>query len=147
MVFMGPSGRGKTTLSRLLAARGWRLIEDELLAVRKQNGHFIAEGTPFGEKNPRAARAPAVVERSFLLEHGDSHRTTALVRAAGVTKLCGCVKAYGRTSPHIEAVLDTATEFAQATNLEALAFRPTPDIEDVLLAACFPPSPRNSIAW
>jgi len=55
LAFLGHSGAGKTTLSGRLAARGVRVIADEVVAVRAGSSPFELQATPrvFGHPLPR----------------------------------------------------------------------------------------------
>jgi hypothetical protein len=46
-LFYGPSETGKTTISRISARAGKRILSDELTAVRRIDGRYIVFGTPF----------------------------------------------------------------------------------------------------
>lgn len=46
-LFYGPSETGKTTISRISAQAGKRILTDELTAVRRIDGRYIIFGTPF----------------------------------------------------------------------------------------------------
>lgn len=46
-IFPGRSGAGKSTISRMFAARGYNLLSDDRIVVRKINGEFYAFGTPW----------------------------------------------------------------------------------------------------
>jgi hypothetical protein len=52
-VFMGPSGSGKTTIARAARERGWAVLADDRLIVRKvADREFRAFGTPWNAMGP-----------------------------------------------------------------------------------------------
>jgi hypothetical protein len=134
LVFLGRSGRGKTTISRLLVEGGASPLEDELLVVRRTPSGWLAESTPFGFRNPRDRRASAPVSASFLLSHGSENRVAELPLAARTLELCGSVVWFGRSAAATEAVLESAADFAHDTALKGLAFLPTHQVRDVLIS-------------
>ncbi len=48
-LFTGPSGAGKTTISRILMDSSI-VLSDEAIAVRKEDGRYMAYATPFGAR-------------------------------------------------------------------------------------------------
>jgi len=74
LVFAGHSGDGKTTLARLLAAEGLELLSDERIAIRQQNGVFIAYGTPWPGEGNVVSAAAYPLGGIFLLQKAAQHR-------------------------------------------------------------------------
>jgi hypothetical protein len=65
-LFTGPSDSGKTTVAR--TARGVRVLNDELVAVKKVSGGYRVFSTPFkGDFTGRIAAIDAPLERLFFL--------------------------------------------------------------------------------
>jgi hypothetical protein len=88
-VFFGPSGVGKTTLSRLSAAQGRSVISDELNAlVRTANG-FAVLALPFAGDFGRTPirRAPVPLAGLFRLRQGPSHALGQLSQASAIAAL------------------------------------------------------------
>ena len=51
IIITAPSGSGKSTLCSYLAAKGWRLLSDELTLVDLDSGNIIPIARPFNLKN------------------------------------------------------------------------------------------------
>jgi hypothetical protein len=73
-VFAGHSGDGKTTLSRLLADEGVELLSDERIALRRQDGGFVAYGTPWPGEGDVVSPAAYPLGGVFLLRKAKQHR-------------------------------------------------------------------------
>ncbi len=73
-VFFGPSGRGKTTLSRLAEKSGKKILTDESVAILPGRGGFWAWATPFyGELGKVSVNAGAPLEMAALLQKAKKH--------------------------------------------------------------------------
>jgi hypothetical protein len=88
-VFFGPSGVGKTTLSRLSAATGRSVISDELNALVPAAAGFEVLALPFAGDFGRTAtrRAPVPLAGVFRLRQGVTHARTELSRARAIAAL------------------------------------------------------------
>jgi hypothetical protein len=49
LLFLAPSGLGKTTLSRKAAERGFEILSDDQVFVTRRGSAFTMHGTPFGQ--------------------------------------------------------------------------------------------------
>jgi HprK-related kinase A len=83
IILPGPSGVGKSTLCAALAARGWRLLSDEVAMVRPQDGRLQPYPRPISLKNESigmiARRVPAA---RFSRRFDDTAKgTVAFMRA------------------------------------------------------------------
>jgi hypothetical protein len=74
MLFAGPSGAGKTTLSRLLAAAGHEILSDDRVVVLRGRDGFTLHGTPWPGEGGFAAPGGVPLGASvFLLKGSESH--------------------------------------------------------------------------
>lgn len=74
-VFFGPSGRGKTTLSRFAEKSGKKILTDESVAILPNKGEVWAWATPFyGELGKVSVNAGAPLEMAALLQQAKEHR-------------------------------------------------------------------------
>jgi hypothetical protein len=67
-LFLGYSGAGKTTVSRLLAAAGHRMLSDDRMAVRRQSGQLRIYGTPWPGDAAIAVNDHVALGAVFFLE-------------------------------------------------------------------------------
>jgi len=78
-LFVGHSGAGKSTTSRLWMRKpGVRVLSDDRIIVRLQNGNPVMYGTPWHGDAGLAEQACAQVNQVFLLAHGDRNEIVPL---------------------------------------------------------------------
>ena len=124
-LFVGVSGDGKTTLSRLwLAEPDVRVLSDERIILREEDGAIWMHGTPWHGDGHVAAPGRARLDRVFFLRHGARNALAAVPAAAAVARLFVC----GFTPFHDAAGIDFSLGFlaqvARRVRCEELAFRP-----------------------
>jgi len=113
----GKSGSGKSTLSGNLIGRpGWHVLSDEMPAVRRGDGGWTVEFTPFwGELEPRM---PAVTRAGLTgvctLEKGDVARLEPLTAGEGAALLLTSVTSYVPPPWFADLVLPFATELSRS---------------------------------
>jgi hypothetical protein len=131
-VFAGHSGDGKTTLSRILAREGVELLSDERIAVRKENGTFMAYGTPWpGEGNvvsPAAHPLGAIV----LLRKSDRHRFRKGLDNTLMAELLSRSIVPYYLSEETQRIVNLLPELARAVILGELEFSCSPGLLPVL---------------
>jgi len=72
--FTGPSGAGKSTVSALYAARGARVLSDELIILRVVEGAIRVFGTPWPGSGRHARNQQGPLTGLFCIRHGqDGH--------------------------------------------------------------------------
>ncbi|HLZ10995.1 MAG TPA: AAA family ATPase [Candidatus Acidoferrum sp.] len=123
-LFIGHSGAGKSTTSRLWMAReGASVLSDDRIILRMANGTPFMYGTPWHGDAGLAAQASARVDRIYLLEHSPANRITKLDAARAAAEL------FARTFvPHHDATslrhtlefLETLTEKVSVSRFEFL---------------------------
>ncbi|OGD78535.1 MAG: hypothetical protein A2Y64_06505 [Candidatus Coatesbacteria bacterium RBG_13_66_14] len=112
----GRSGGGKSTLAgNLLGRPGWRVLSDEMPAVRRGSGGWTVDFTPFwGDLEPRMP----VVTRAGLagvcaLEKGDAVGLEPLTARDGAALLLASVTSYEPPPWFADLVLPFATELSR----------------------------------
>lgn len=90
-LFFGKSGAGKSTVANL--SKGFTILSDDLVMVRRVNGSFHAQGVPFrGEASDSPlANAHAPVAGVFRLMKDSKNYLEAVPRARMVASLLGSV--------------------------------------------------------
>ena len=127
-VFCGPSGAGKTTMTRL-APPGAKLLTDEISCLRKVDGVWTAYGTPFaGELSTSGEHISAPVAALFRLSHGDDHRIDALPGGDAVRAIMRNVLLFGHEPASHARALDAVCDFTAAVPTARLTFRPEPSV-------------------
>jgi len=124
-LFVGVSGAGKTTLSRMwLAEPDVRVLSDERIILREEDGAIWMYGTPWHGDGHIAQPGRARLDRVFFLRHGATNALTAVPAASIVTRLFVC----GFTPFHDAAGIDFSLGFladvARRVRCDELAFLP-----------------------
>jgi hypothetical protein len=129
-VFAGPSGAGKTTISRLAPADAY-LLTDEISYVRKLAGKWMAFGTPFAGELARAGEnLSATVEALFLLKHGTENRIQALNAAVAARSVLRNILFFADDSVLARRLFDTVCEFVESVSVFELSFLPDARVWD-----------------
>ena len=69
LLFTGPSGAGKTTVARLLESRGARILSDDRIALRLEDGVLMGHGTPWHGEAPLSEARGARVAGIHAIRH------------------------------------------------------------------------------
>jgi hypothetical protein len=79
LVFVGRSGAGKSTLAKLYAetAPDVTILNDEHIAVTRQDGRFWVSGTPWPGAHFTFSPQSAPLHRVYVLEHAKANRVLA----------------------------------------------------------------------
>jgi hypothetical protein len=124
LILAGPSGAGKTTISRL-APEDAHLLTDEISYVRKVSGCWTAFGTPFaGDLARPGENRSAGVEALFLLRHGAENRIKPMNAAAAARSILRNVLFFADDSVLTRQVFDTVCEFVNSIRVFELSFLP-----------------------
>ena len=127
-VFCGPSGAGKTTMTRL-APEGARLLTDEISCLRRVDNVWTAFGTPFaGELATSGEQISAPVAGLFRLNHGDAHQVEALSGGDAVRAIMRNVLLFGHEPGSQARALDAVCDLTAAVSTARLSFRPEPSV-------------------
>jgi hypothetical protein len=87
LVFCGVSGAGKSTMAELWKKRNVKILSDDRISLRIQNGKIWAHGTPWhgDAKTHLADKAP--LETIYFIVHGKENRIVPLSKPEIVTRL------------------------------------------------------------
>lgn len=123
-LFAGPSGAGKTTISRL-AGEDTHLLTDEISCVRKCGNTWTAFGTPFaGELAQPGENLRARAEALYLLQHGPENQLEPLSATAATRSILRNVLFFAQDSRLSRLLFDTVCEFVESLRVFRLAFVP-----------------------
>jgi len=86
--FLGPSGAGKSTMARLwMAEPGVKLLSDDRIILRKQEGKFWMYGTPWHGDAGVASPASAPLSSIFLLEQAPKNQILPMAPGKAAAEL------------------------------------------------------------
>ncbi len=123
-LFSGVSGAGKTTISRL-APSDATLLTDEISYVVRQNGHYMAYGTPFsGELGRAGENRSAPIKTLFFLEKARENRIAAVDSAEAVRLLLRNVLFFAADPELVKMIFASACEFVETVAVRRLYFTP-----------------------
>lgn len=129
VLLAGVSEAGKTTLCSLGFST---VLSDELVAVRRDGGDFMAYSTPFwGEFVAGKVRDERRVGSVYLLRKGPRHEVRPARAASALFEVLGCVFFFG--PPRLSStVLDIAGQLVESRLGGEFYFTPTSDVVQFL---------------
>ena len=128
---VGPSGFGKSTISRLLAEAGARVLSDERPFVRRRpDGSFRLHGTPWWSSGHFACNRSVPLRKIYFIEHGDHDEILPLRGAPLLRRLRDVAMIPWDAPEFFDPALATAEALLQAVPCAILRFRPTPAVAD-----------------
>jgi hypothetical protein len=80
-LFIGHSGAGKSTTSKLWEAKGAFVLSDDRIILRMEKGELKMYGTPWHGDARQSASASAAVHAIYLLEQAPQNRLTRMTPA------------------------------------------------------------------
>jgi len=130
-IFTGRSGSGKTTLARIFDAAGDRVIHDDRLILRKEDGGWTMHSTPvYRNDEPRSAG----VDHLWAISHGNANVSEPVGGAeAAAMLLSNCIQQNwdGQAAARLAASVD---ELVKDVPVSRLTFMPDKRIRDYLTA-------------
>ena len=129
VVFAGPSGTGKSTLSRLYAAHcpGARIIGDEHIILRSWNGQWALHGSPWPGIGFAVSPGGVPLSRVYVIQHDTSNRIYQRKASATFTELLAQAFLPRWSEEALAGALCRIGELAQGPT-KGLGFVNTPDV-------------------
>ena len=132
-LFAGPSGAGKTTLSRLAPA-DVILLTDEISYVRRQESGYVAFGTPFaGELAKVGENVRAPIAAMYLLAKGPDNRIEPVSKAQAGYSLLTNILFFAEDAELVSLVFQSACEFVTHVPVYRLTFAPDARVWEMIL--------------
>lgn len=124
-LFAGPSGVGKTTLSRWVEEHtDLPVVSDDRVVVRGHGDKPTLHGTPWAGEGRMALRRSAPLVALVFLHHGSEDALTLLSPAAALERLLPVASILWFESRYTEATLDHCAELIATVPAYDLHFRP-----------------------
>ncbi|MGD9874955.1 MAG: hypothetical protein AB7T27_11915 [Kiritimatiellia bacterium] len=90
VIYAGPSGAGKTTMTRMLLAEKCEMFSDDRVIVRPHDGAYLLFGTPWPGDAKVAVNRCTKLEQIYVLRKSDADRDEPLDPAAALAKIIPC---------------------------------------------------------
>ena len=144
-VFVGDSGAGKTTISRLAAAAGGHVLTDDRTVIAIRDGVPHAWGTPWHGAGKQSSPGFAPVDALCLLVQDVENRVVPLAPAVAVKELFVRAIQSNVDRNEVEACLKTLEDLVAVRPLQRLHFdRSVTAIQTVLDSGA---AGRNGLAF
>lgn len=132
-LFMGRSGRGKSTLSALLhQTNSAHILSDEKPVVRKLGNEFWLCGTPWPSSAGLATAAVCRLRGLVFLEHGPKNELIRMTPAETLRRLLVVCSCPWHDQSLFDPLVTLAGELAQALPARELRFVPDASVTEFL---------------
>lgn len=147
VIFAGPSGRGKSTLAKLLDAAGVPVLTDEwpivrLLTAADEPERFRVYGSPWPSSGGFARNDSAPLRRLYFLEHGPENRIEPVSRKEALRRFMLSARVPWHFPTFLDPMLATIESFLAEIPCAVLYFKPTAEVVDFLLTPRAPGGDR-----
>lgn len=125
MLFVGPSGAGKTTMARLWSSSGEvSVLSDEYCIVRAIKGRLWLYSTPWVGSGGFCSFGKAPLKEVFFVEHGKETECVALTEIEAISRLMSQAFLPMWDKTKMQLVLDTCVDLVQSVSCYRLSFVP-----------------------
>lgn len=134
-VFLGRSGAGKSTISRLALDAGWEVLSDDMNALLPGPAGWLVEKLPFagdlGQTPTRTSAYP--VAGLFWLEQGEIHAIRPLGKALTTARSLVCAPVVNEDPFRLERLLENLGHLIDMVGMRTLCFARAPGFLDLLV--------------
>ena len=135
-LFLGHSGAGKTTTSRLSLERGYEVLSDDVNALAfAKDGELLVEKLPFagelGLRGGRSERFPLAA--LYRLEQAADHELSPLTKAQTLALLLACAPFVNCDPYRQDDLIEVLQTIMGVVESHCLRFRKDPDFWDLLI--------------
>ena len=132
-IFPGRSGAGKSSLARLLLeAEGLQLLSDDRVVVRKQEGRFVAHGTPWPGEAQIAVNRQSPLKSVIFLSQAPVNRLVSLTPQQALPRLFPVASIPWYDEDSVTGVLDFCGDLLQTVPAYEFQFTLDKDVSAVL---------------
>ena len=139
IICTGPSGRGKSTISRLFDGCGVSVLTDERLVVRpvaRADGAgwegFRVYGTPWPSSGNFVMNASAPLKKIYFIEHGPEQEIVPLATREAVLRLLDVAMVPWLDTAFFDPLIRTLEEVIRTVPHAVLRFRPDASVVDAV---------------
>lgn len=134
LLFVGQSGAGKTTMSRLWeTAPGVEILSDDRIVVRRaEDGQYSMYGTPWHGEAALSSPLSAPLTAIFFLRHGERNLLRELNRAEATARLFSCSFPTYYDAAGLDFTLEFFEKLAGAIPCRELSFVPEREAVDLI---------------
>jgi hypothetical protein len=133
-LFVGQSGAGKTTMSRLWEAEpGVEILSDDRIVLRRlEDGRYCMYGTPWHGEAELSSPSSAPLNSIFFLRHGERNQLRDLNRAEASARLFSCSFPTYYDAAGLDFTLQFFEALTGAVPCRELSFVPEREAVDLL---------------
>ena len=128
LLFVGSSGKGKTTIAQLLHQHGFEVFNDDRIIIRRQEDGLRMFGTPWHGTGYFAHPGVAPLKKIYFLEHGKSNKITQLSDLSATTKIISALFAPFWDKKGMQFSVDISAELVNRVCCNDLSFVPDENI-------------------
>lgn len=133
-LFVGHSGAGKSTTSRLWASRpAVKILSDDRIILREQGGEMFLYGTPWHGEAAFALPTRSPLVRILVIEHGHGNVLTRLPAGDAVAELFARSFVPFHRHEYVDAALAFLQKVAAAVPCYRYAFEPNESAVETIL--------------
>lgn len=134
-LFLGRSGAGKSTISKINQDAGFEVLSDDMNALVIEEGRAVVEKLPFagdlGQTGERRGGAP--LAGIFRLEKSDHHALHPLPQPQALALLLSCSPYLNADRHRTDRLMENLVSLVQACNVKRLTFRRDPEFWDLIM--------------
>jgi hypothetical protein len=125
MLFVGPSGAGKTTMARLWSSSGEAsVLNDEYCIVRAVKGRLWLYSTPWVGSGGFCSFGKVPLKEVFFIEHGKETECVAVTEIEAISRLMSQTFLPVWDKTKMQFVMDTCVDLVQSVSCCRLPFVP-----------------------
>jgi len=136
LICTGPSGRGKSTISRLFHERGVPVLTDERPIVRPCGAPgapgFRVYGSPWPSSGNFALNAAAPLRKIYFIEHGPEQEIVPLTTREAVLRLLDVAMVPWMDAAFFDPLIQTLDSVIRTVPHAVLRFRPDATVVDAV---------------
>ena len=136
IICTGPSGKGKSTISRLFDRRGVEVLTDERPILRQTEGagvrRFRVYGSPWPSSGGFAGNGSAPLRKVYFLERGPEPRVEPVTRREAVHRLLSVSLVPWLDEAFFDPVIRTLESLLDEVPCAVLRFRPDETVVDAV---------------